>query len=92
MKRQSFSMQKSSFLPFLLFAVSTSKCNAGWVDPDTPEEFLSTTAHFEKDTREYELVSCTLFVSYIHVSLRPFVELDLMQNCGSFSTFHLLKK
>lgn len=58
-KGLSFSMRKSSVLPFLLHAaVSTSKCNAGWVDPDTPEEFLSTTSHFEEDTREYELVSC----------------------------------
>ena len=78
MKRQPFSMQKSSFLSFLLFAVSTSKCNAGWVDPDTPEEFLSTTAHFEEDTREYELVSCTALDSHIHFSLRSFVVVDLM--------------
>ena len=69
MKRQPlFSMQKSSFLSAcLLVALSTSNCNAGWVDPDTPEEFLSTTAHFEEDTREYELVSCALYLSLIHL-------------------------
>ena len=58
-------MHQSSFLAFLLYTViSTSQCNAGWIDPDTPEEFLSTSAHFEKDTREYELVSCVVSVSY----------------------------
>ena len=61
-------MHQSSFLAFLLYTVvSTSQCNAGWVDPDTPEEFLSTTAHFEKDTREYELVSCV--VSVLHLTM-----------------------
>lgn len=76
MKRQSFSMHKSSFLAFLLHtAVSTSKCNAGWVDPDTPEEFLSAKAHFEEDTREYELVSfivlyfCILSYTFLRICI-----------------------
>lgn len=65
MKSQSFRMRKPSFLAFLLHAaVSTSRCKAGWVDPDTPEEFLSTTSHFEEDTREYELVSCAGLYPY----------------------------
>ncbi|KAL7443080.1 hypothetical protein ACHAXM_008748 [Skeletonema potamos] len=56
MMRQSNTHQMSSFLALLLYAVVLSQCNAGWVDPDTPEEFLSTTSHYEMDTREYELV------------------------------------
>jgi hypothetical protein len=31
-------------------------CIAGWVDPDTPEEYLATSANYMEDTREYELV------------------------------------
>mmetsp|Transcript_10577 Transcript_10577/g.19209 ORF Transcript_10577/g.19209 Transcript_10577/m.19209 type:complete len:122 (-) Transcript_10577:210-575(-) len=33
-----------------------SLCNAEWVDPDSPVEALTTTAHYAEDTREYELV------------------------------------
>ncbi len=31
-------------------------CRAGWVDPDTPNEFRTTTSNFAKDTREFGLV------------------------------------
>ncbi len=31
-------------------------CWAGWVDPDTPNEFRTTTSNFVKDTREFDLV------------------------------------
>lgn len=31
-------------------------CQAGWVDPDTPDEFRTTTSNFAKDRREFELV------------------------------------
>jgi hypothetical protein len=70
MMRQSNTHQMSSFLALLLYAVVLSQCNAGWVDPDTPEEFLSTTSHYEMDTREYELVSyCSaLFLIYFIVN------------------------
>ena len=96
MKRQQplFSMQKSSFLSacLLVALLSSSNCNAGWVDPDTPEEFLSTTAHFEEDTREYELVSYALYLSLIfisYISLRLLVKVYLMSfaNYGVFSIF-----
>jgi hypothetical protein len=43
-------------LAFLLYAVVITEIYGGWVDPDTPDEFLSTTAHYTQDTREYELV------------------------------------
>ena len=32
------------------------QCNAGWVDPDTPEEFHTIDSAYAKDKREYELV------------------------------------
>lgn len=32
------------------------ECNAGWVDPDTPEEFHTISSDYAEDTREYELV------------------------------------
>jgi len=33
-----------------------TQCNAGWVDPDTPEKYLNVQSNFAEDTREYELV------------------------------------
>lgn len=33
------------------------QCHAGWIDPDSPEEAFTTSALYEEDTREYELVS-----------------------------------
>ena len=47
-------------LAFLLYAIVITEIYGGWVDPDTPDEFLSTTAHYTQDTREYELV-CSFF-------------------------------
>lgn len=59
----------SSLFAFLLYTVVVlSQCNAGWVDPDTSEEFLSTSSHFEKDSREYELVSFALIYIFLHVN------------------------
>mmetsp|Transcript_22921 Transcript_22921/g.45916 ORF Transcript_22921/g.45916 Transcript_22921/m.45916 type:complete len:627 (+) Transcript_22921:225-2105(+) len=40
----------------LLFILSVTPCDAGWVDPDTPEESLTTESHFPQDNRQYELV------------------------------------
>jgi len=31
-------------------------CHAGWIDPDTPEEYLTVSSNFAEDSREYELV------------------------------------
>ncbi len=49
---------KRSLLFCTVFAstVGGRRCHAGWVDPDTPEKFLTTMASYRKDTREYELV------------------------------------
>lgn len=44
------------FYIVLITVVGRKQCHAGWVDPDTPEEFLSTTSNYAEDTREYELV------------------------------------
>jgi len=40
-----------------LFNSRYTQCNAGWVDPDTPEKYLNIQSNFAEDTREYELVS-----------------------------------
>ena len=32
-------------------------CHGGWIDPDTPEEYLTVSSNFAEDTREYELVN-----------------------------------
>jgi hypothetical protein len=52
-------------LAFLLYAVVITEIYGGWVDPDTPDEFLSTTAHYTQDTREYELVCYIFFLSFV---------------------------
>ena len=45
------------------FAIVTAICvdhwsvAASWVDPDTEEQFHTTTAYTKEDDREYELVS-----------------------------------
>lgn len=44
------------FCIVLITVAGRKQCHAGWVDPDTPEEFLSTTSNYAEDTREYELV------------------------------------
>ena len=59
---QSMNNQVSFLALLLCTSGSKLQCHAGWVDPDTPEEFSSTTAYFESDTREYELVSCVTIV------------------------------
>ncbi len=49
----------SLFLRVVLLATiigGHGMCNAGWVDPDTPDRFLVTSANNHEDTREYELV------------------------------------
>lgn len=54
-----------------LFNTRYTQCNAGWVDPDTPEKYLSIQSNFPEDTREYELVSIStrcfalILISYI---------------------------
>lgn len=40
-------------------------CRAGWIDPDTPDEFHATTSNFAKDTREFELVREVPSFSYL---------------------------
>lgn len=63
-------------LAFLLYnAVVITEIYGGWVDPDTPDEFLSTTAHYTQDTREYELVCyklppvfCCVLLGYLFLS------------------------
>lgn len=55
-----------------LFNSRYTQCNAGWVDPDTPEKYLTIQSNFAEDTREYELVRIfTLMpdVSYIFVHI-----------------------
>ena len=67
-------------LAFLLYnAVVITEIYGGWVDPDTPDEFLSTTAHYTQDTREYELVCYKL----------PF--LSFVASCCAYISFSLLE-
>ena len=43
----------------LLFATTVGRrrcCFAGWIDPDTPQEFHTTTSNYHSDKREYNLV------------------------------------
>mmetsp|Transcript_23949 Transcript_23949/g.42848 ORF Transcript_23949/g.42848 Transcript_23949/m.42848 type:complete len:631 (+) Transcript_23949:167-2059(+) len=51
---------KSTATALVCIALATTggqqQCHAGWVDPDSPEEALTTTSHYAEDTREYELV------------------------------------
>ena len=42
------------------------ECNAGWVDPDTPEEFHTISSDYAEDTREYELVRYMLLTIDMH--------------------------
>ncbi|KAL3772837.1 hypothetical protein ACHAW5_009514 [Stephanodiscus triporus] len=46
----------SLFCAVLATTVGGRRCRAGWIDPDTPEKFLTTAANYHKDTRDYELV------------------------------------
>lgn len=49
---------RSTLICTVLFATVGRRrcCFAGWVDPDTPEEFHTTTANYHHDKREYDLV------------------------------------
>lgn len=51
---------KSTATALVCIALATTggqqQCYAGWVDPDSPEEALTTTSHYAEDTREFELV------------------------------------
>ena len=40
----------------LAATMGPQRCRAGWVDPDTPIEFLTASANYHKDKREYDLV------------------------------------
>jgi hypothetical protein len=59
--RRRATTRSSSHITALLLAITTTTfvittSNAGWVDPDTPEEYLTVKSLFEEDEREYELV------------------------------------
>lgn len=58
MRRQSM---KSTCIAALAMTMAgrQHQCRAGWVDPDTPEEFRTTTSNYAGDKREYELVRHT---------------------------------
>lgn len=52
-------MRDRSLLICTVFVATVGRrrcCFAGWVDPDTPEEFHTTTANYHNDKREYDLV------------------------------------
>ena len=73
MRRQSLMQSLSAsttLLCSIVFALSIGRheCNAGWVDPDTPEEFRTTTADYKEDTREYELVREIILCNMICIS------------------------
>eukprot|EP00584_Thalassiosira_punctigera_P018432 CAMPEP_0172553840 /NCGR_PEP_ID=MMETSP1067-20121228/51913_1 /TAXON_ID=265564 ORGANISM="Thalassiosira punctigera, Strain Tpunct2005C2" /NCGR_SAMPLE_ID=MMETSP1067 /ASSEMBLY_ACC=CAM_ASM_000444 /LENGTH=629 /DNA_ID=CAMNT_0013342085 /DNA_START=115 /DNA_END=2004 /DNA_ORIENTATION=+ len=57
MRGRSFKPTATSLFCIALAATGGRRqCRAGWVDPDSPEEALTTTSHYAGDTREYELV------------------------------------
>ena len=60
MRRQSMNMSAAAAIVSILCVLPTQQCNAGWVDPDTPEENLRTISHFSEDTRKFELVRLVL--------------------------------
>eukprot|EP00578_Thalassiosira_sp_NH16_P025551 CAMPEP_0181100068 /NCGR_PEP_ID=MMETSP1071-20121207/12998_1 /TAXON_ID=35127 /ORGANISM="Thalassiosira sp., Strain NH16" /LENGTH=639 /DNA_ID=CAMNT_0023182777 /DNA_START=177 /DNA_END=2096 /DNA_ORIENTATION=- len=43
-------------IALFVFGGHTQQCHAGWVDPDTPEDCLTTTSNYVGDTRKFELV------------------------------------
>ena len=52
----------------LLHIIATSSiASGGWVDPDTPEKYLTTKSFFPEDTREYNLVRNETVVSYLNM-------------------------
>ena len=52
-----------------LFNTRYTQCNAGWVDPDTQEKYLTIQSNFAEDTREYELVSISTYCPTYHIYL-----------------------
>eukprot|EP00571_Detonula_confervacea_P000458 CAMPEP_0172315672 /NCGR_PEP_ID=MMETSP1058-20130122/25938_1 /TAXON_ID=83371 /ORGANISM="Detonula confervacea, Strain CCMP 353" /LENGTH=630 /DNA_ID=CAMNT_0013029803 /DNA_START=124 /DNA_END=2016 /DNA_ORIENTATION=+ len=57
MRDQSIKSKATGLLCIVLATVGRQQqCDAGWVDPDTPEKFFSRTSSYAKDTREFELV------------------------------------
>ena len=56
MRRQT-DRSASATLFCIALASSATRCQAGWVDPDTPKKYHTVASDYAEDTREYELVS-----------------------------------
>lgn len=57
MSSRSLESAATSLFCIALAAMGGRKqCHAGWVDPDSPKEALTTTSHYAEDKREYVLV------------------------------------
>lgn len=49
-------MKATTTVLFCTVLVLLGQCHAGWVDPDTPEKYMTASSNYADDTREFKLV------------------------------------
>jgi len=54
-------------------------CRAGWIDPDTPDAFRTTTSNFDEDTREFELVSEYFSMQFVSMYFPLFIHMYFLR-------------
>ena len=59
-------MKATTTVLFCTVFVLLGQCHAGWVDPDTPEKYMTASSNYADDIREFKLVSLPRMI-YVHV-------------------------